>query len=329
MHLVCGAQMTIAPPRARLAASPVTIAPVGVGHGPGWGADTDDLPPAVPAAGARAGAAREAARPRRARCALGGRGAPSRRGRRRIARSCCSRRSRGLGEPRAACSPRGAGAATKGESLVSGRGLRARRRADRAVGRRRSALLAASRTRRRTWAASARRVRRSALRAGGAPPPRRGRAARGALRARARRRRCRWSRDRGALSLARAPAAAGRADLHPPRRARSARRVASIRGNAEHDLKPPHEMARLFADVSGRDGPHAGDRGALPFSLDELRYRYPSSAVPDGRTSAVPARLAWEGAVERYRRRGPANVSRAARARARASSRSSTTAATS
>ena len=53
MHLICGAQITVAAPSARLAASPVTVAKVGlhhddVGRGPGWGADTDDLPAAIP-----------------------------------------------------------------------------------------------------------------------------------------------------------------------------------------------------------------------------------------------------------------------------------------
>src|SRR5512139_800706 len=47
IHLVCGAQLTVAPPGARLAPSPVTVQKVGlhheeldhVGRGPGWGAD--------------------------------------------------------------------------------------------------------------------------------------------------------------------------------------------------------------------------------------------------------------------------------------------------
>src|SRR5687767_14370160 len=55
MHLICGAQVTIAAPSSQLAASPVTLQKVGlhhddhVGHGPGWGADTDDVPHAIPA----------------------------------------------------------------------------------------------------------------------------------------------------------------------------------------------------------------------------------------------------------------------------------------
>src|SRR3954454_2559098 len=48
VHLVCGMQVTIAPPNVRLAPSPVTVPVVGLHHeehgrGPGWGADTDAL----------------------------------------------------------------------------------------------------------------------------------------------------------------------------------------------------------------------------------------------------------------------------------------------
>src|SRR5262249_21134375 len=78
IHLVCGTQLTVAPPEARLAPSPVTIPHVGLvcpdgraeparlhrGHGPGWGADTDDLPPAVSVTGRRGRTRR--AKPRQA-----------------------------------------------------------------------------------------------------------------------------------------------------------------------------------------------------------------------------------------------------------------------
>src|SRR3954447_25045228 len=57
IHLVCGAQVTVAAPTAHLAASPVTVPKVGlhhedhIGRGPGWGIDTDDISP--PTAGRR------------------------------------------------------------------------------------------------------------------------------------------------------------------------------------------------------------------------------------------------------------------------------------
>src|SRR5437899_664590 len=59
VHLVCGAQVTVAAPGARLAPSPVTVPRVGlhqdeqVGRGPGWGVETDDLMPSVQVTGRR------------------------------------------------------------------------------------------------------------------------------------------------------------------------------------------------------------------------------------------------------------------------------------
>src|SRR4051812_18819498 len=56
VHLVCGAQVSIAPPDTQLVASP--ISGVGLDHGPwgrgpGWGHETDALPPAIPVTGRR------------------------------------------------------------------------------------------------------------------------------------------------------------------------------------------------------------------------------------------------------------------------------------
>src|SRR4051812_21374056 len=60
VHLVCGAQMTIAAPSTQLVESPVTLPKVGLHHddaplgrGPGWGADTDDVPHAISTGGRR------------------------------------------------------------------------------------------------------------------------------------------------------------------------------------------------------------------------------------------------------------------------------------
>ena len=44
IQLVCGAQLTVAPPGSHLVDSPVTV---GLHHGPGWGTDTDDMTPRV------------------------------------------------------------------------------------------------------------------------------------------------------------------------------------------------------------------------------------------------------------------------------------------
>src|SRR4051812_35032710 len=55
IQLICGAQVTVAPPSALLASSPVALHHDGhdVGRGPGWGADTDHLEPAIPVGGRR------------------------------------------------------------------------------------------------------------------------------------------------------------------------------------------------------------------------------------------------------------------------------------
>ncbi len=73
------------------------------------------------------------------------------------------------------------------------------------------------------------------------------------------------------------------------------------RPNAEHALRPPVSFAALFAE-----DPHAVGRTLevaerCSFSLDELRYRYPSEQLPDGSTSAEWLRtLTFEGARKRY-----------------------------
>jgi DNA-directed DNA polymerase III PolC len=71
--------------------------------------------------------------------------------------------------------------------------------------------------------------------------------------------------------------------------------------NAERHLKPPHEMARLFADH-----PEALEEtqvllGRIGFSLDQLRYNYPVETIGNGETAQETlVRLTWEGARKRY-----------------------------
>ena len=75
-----------------------------------------------------------------------------------------------------------------------------------------------------------------------------------------------------------------------------------IRPNDEHALKSPHAFDALFAD-----DPAAVERtrqiaARCTFSLDQLRYRYPSERLPDGLTSSQHLRqLAYTGALGRYR----------------------------
>ncbi len=88
--------------------------------------------------------------------------------------------------------------------------------------------------------------------------------------------------------------------------ARAGRR---IRANAEHGLKAPAAFAALY-----RDDPAAVARtieiaARCRFSLDAIRYRYPSERLPDGATSASwLRRLTEDGARRRFGRRVPAAV---------------------
>ena len=74
-----------------------------------------------------------------------------------------------------------------------------------------------------------------------------------------------------------------------------------IKPNAEHDLKAPEAMARLFADEPGllERTPEVAAR--CTFDLSEIRYRYPAERLPDGKTSAAWLReLTFRGARERF-----------------------------
>jgi error-prone DNA polymerase len=75
----------------------------------------------------------------------------------------------------------------------------------------------------------------------------------------------------------------------------------ALQANAERYLKPPSEMARLFAGH-----PEAVTRTleiaeSCRFSLDELRYEYPDEPIPEGRTpDEYLTALTWQGAAGRY-----------------------------
>ncbi len=88
-----------------------------------------------------------------------------------------------------------------------------------------------------------------------------------------------------------------------------ARAGCRTRANAEHDLKTPAAVGALY-----RDDPAAVARtdeiaARCRFSLDAIRYRYPSERLPDGATSSSwLRRLAEEGARRRFGGRIPATV---------------------
>ncbi|MBM2806493.1 MAG: dnaE, partial [Deltaproteobacteria bacterium] len=74
-----------------------------------------------------------------------------------------------------------------------------------------------------------------------------------------------------------------------------------LKPNAEYALKPPYAFARLFADDPVALARTLEIAERCNFSLDEIRYRYPSEELPDGTTSAQwLRRQAFNGARWRY-----------------------------
>jgi error-prone DNA polymerase len=83
----------------------------------------------------------------------------------------------------------------------------------------------------------------------------------------------------------------------------------ALQANAERYLKPPPEMARLFATHPGAVVRTQDIANACRFSLDELRYEYPDEPIPEGRTpDDYLAVLTWQGATRRCPEGIPATV---------------------
>jgi error-prone DNA polymerase len=75
----------------------------------------------------------------------------------------------------------------------------------------------------------------------------------------------------------------------------------ALEANAERHLKPPQEMARLFAGHDDALRRTIEIAEACSFSLDELKYEYPDEPVPDGKTpQSHLENLTWEGAAWRF-----------------------------
>jgi error-prone DNA polymerase len=82
-----------------------------------------------------------------------------------------------------------------------------------------------------------------------------------------------------------------------------------LKPNAEHALKPPYLFAQLFADdpAAFLRTQEIADR--CSFSLDEIRYRYPSEQLPDGTTSSQWLRqITFKGGRGRYGEQIPQEV---------------------
>jgi error-prone DNA polymerase len=82
--------------------------------------------------------------------------------------------------------------------------------------------------------------------------------------------------------------------------------------NAERQLKPPHEMARLYRDAPEAVAESLRFLEGVSFSMDQLRYEYPEE-VAEGYSDPQEAlvALSWKGAHDRYPEGIPDKVSAA------------------
>ncbi|HMG54372.1 MAG TPA: error-prone DNA polymerase [Kofleriaceae bacterium] len=295
VHLVCGAQLSVAAPAAQLTASPVSIVDlhdVQLGRGPGWGRDTDDLPPAVVVTGRRRGTKRARPRP----VALGPAGRPASSSLVLLAtdRAGWANLTRLITAGRRRCD--------KGEAVVAWSEV-----CQHAAG-----LIA-------LWGGEG-----SALADEPEPPRQLAGELRDAfgdrLYAMLTRHReaddvARERRLRARAAAAGLPIVAATEVLYHTRARRPLQDVLTcirhgvtlvtagrrIRGNDEHDLCAPHRFARLFADDPGAIARTVEIAARCRFGLGELRYRYPSERLPSGSTSAAHLRqLAYAGAAQRF-----------------------------
>ncbi len=87
-----------------------------------------------------------------------------------------------------------------------------------------------------------------------------------------------------------------------------------LAANAERHLKPPEEMARLFAALPRAVARSAAIAERAAFGLDELRYEYPAEACPAGMSAtAYLEQQSWAGARRRYGGEPPAKTAAALR----------------
>jgi len=82
-----------------------------------------------------------------------------------------------------------------------------------------------------------------------------------------------------------------------------------LEANAERHIKPPAEMARLFADCPQAIEQTTALLARITFTLDDLRYQYPLEPVPEGwEAQAWLEHMVTEAARDRYGRELPAKV---------------------
>lgn len=84
-----------------------------------------------------------------------------------------------------------------------------------------------------------------------------------------------------------------------------------LSANAERHLKPPDEMARLFAGHPEAIAETLRFVGRIDFSLDQLKYNYPEETTGNGETAQQTLeRLTWEGAAKRFPQGVPDGIKR-------------------
>jgi error-prone DNA polymerase len=82
-----------------------------------------------------------------------------------------------------------------------------------------------------------------------------------------------------------------------------------LEANAERHIKPPAEMARLFADCPEAIEQTTALMSRITFTLDDLRYQYPLEPVPEGwEAQAWLEHMVTEAARDRYGRELPPKV---------------------
>jgi error-prone DNA polymerase len=74
-----------------------------------------------------------------------------------------------------------------------------------------------------------------------------------------------------------------------------------LEANAERHIKTPEEMARLFREHPEAIGETIRFAARIGFSLDDLKYNYPTETIGNGETAQETLeRLTWAGADKRY-----------------------------
>ena len=74
-----------------------------------------------------------------------------------------------------------------------------------------------------------------------------------------------------------------------------------LQANAERHLKPPAEMARMFAKFPGAVERSAEIAERISFDLSQLRYEYPDEPIPPGKSAMQHLiDLTWEGVKWRF-----------------------------